>query len=231
MFHSGDHENSPLQLTRRDYTKSDNFSQLPSMPPKSIQRRWLDTPNTDASMKSLWASLSRITHIPKRRVSVLQHQQNVFYSLGASRSVWEEAECKLRSINFRREWDPRRAFRPAFGVTGISDDWYTSTMGAVVIRLGAPWTVALPMRESWTKFNRCLGSQGYSLEGRQALSEILQMYTSHTNSLHVWCIDHCSLSTSKSYCSTQHLIQHSCVCIATLRRTKDNDECLTNGSR
>jgi len=50
------------------------------------------------------------------------HQQNVFESLGASRSVWEDEECKLRCINFRRVSDPRRAFRPAFGVTEISDD-------------------------------------------------------------------------------------------------------------
>ena len=57
-------------------------------------------------------------------------------------------ECKLRSVNFRRVSDPRRAFRPAFGVTGISDDWYGSTMGAVVKSLGAPGTVAQPMWES-----------------------------------------------------------------------------------
>jgi hypothetical protein len=57
-------------------------------------------------------------------------------------------ECKLRSIKFRRVSDPRRAFRPAFGVTGISDDWYRSTIGAVMKSLGAPGTVAQPMRKS-----------------------------------------------------------------------------------
>ena len=40
---------------------------------------------------------------------------------------------------------PRRAIRPAFGATGISDDWYGSTMGAVVKSLEAPGTVAQPM--------------------------------------------------------------------------------------
>jgi hypothetical protein len=35
-------------------------------------------------------------------------------------------ECKLRSVNFRRVSDPRRVFRPAFRVTGISDDSYRS---------------------------------------------------------------------------------------------------------
>ena len=63
-------------------------------------------------------------------------QQNVFHSLGASRSVWEDVECKLRSVNVRRVWDPGRAFRPALGVTGISDDCYSSMMGVIVISLG-----------------------------------------------------------------------------------------------
>jgi len=86
------------------------------------------------------------------------HQQTEFESLGASRSVWEEVECKLRSVDIRRESDPRIAFRPAFRVTGISDDRYRSTMGAVVISLGVPETVAQSMGESETKSERCLGS-------------------------------------------------------------------------
>ena len=45
-----------------------------------------------------------------------------------------------------------------------------------MISLGAPGTVAQPMRESQTNSERCLGPSGYSLEGLQALSEILQMY-------------------------------------------------------
>jgi len=65
------------------------------------------------------------------------------------------AECKLRSVNVRREADPRRAFRPAIGVTGISDNWYGSTMGAVVRSWGAPGTVAHPMWESQTNSERC----------------------------------------------------------------------------
>ena len=51
-----------------------------------------------------------------------------------------------------------------------------------------------------------LGSYGYSFKGQQVLSEILQIYTSNKNTLHVWCIDYCSLSTSESYYSTQHLL-------------------------
>jgi len=47
-------------------------------------------------------------------------------------------ECKLRCVNFRRVSDPRKAFLRAFRVTGISDDWYRSTMGVIVIGLGTP---------------------------------------------------------------------------------------------
>jgi len=82
------------------------------------------------------------------------HQQNVFQLLGASRSVCEEAECKLRRVNFRREPDPSRGFLPAIGVTGISDDWYGRTMGGVVRSLGAPGTVAQQMQESQTDSER-----------------------------------------------------------------------------
>jgi len=64
-------------------------------------------------------------------------------------------ECKLRSVNLRRVSDHRRAFRPALRVSGISDDWYGSTIRVVVKILGAPGTVAQPMRESQTKSERC----------------------------------------------------------------------------
>jgi len=46
--------------------------------------------------------------------------------------------CKLKCANFRRVSDPRRAFRPAFKVTEITDDLYRSTMGVIVISLGTP---------------------------------------------------------------------------------------------
>jgi hypothetical protein len=49
-------------------------------------------------------------------------------------------------------------------------------MGVVLISLGAPGTVAQPMRESQTNSERCLGPDGYSLEGLQVVSEILRMY-------------------------------------------------------
>jgi len=68
----------------------------------------------------------------------MEHQQNVIYSLGASRRVREDVECKLRCVNFRRLSDHRRAFRQAFGVTGISNDWLSCTMAVIVISLRIP---------------------------------------------------------------------------------------------
>jgi len=58
-------------------------------------------------------------------------------------------ECKLRSINFRGVSDHRRAFRPAFRVIGISDDWYRRTIGVIVISLGTS-------RSTWVNFG-CTG--------------------------------------------------------------------------
>ena len=47
-------------------------------------------------------------------------------------------ECKHRCVNVRRVSDIRRAFWPAIGVTEISDDWYRSIKGVIVISLGIP---------------------------------------------------------------------------------------------
>ena len=47
-------------------------------------------------------------------------------------------ECGLGCVNGRRVSDARMAFWPTFGVTGISDDRYRSTIGVVVISLGTP---------------------------------------------------------------------------------------------
>ena len=47
-------------------------------------------------------------------------------------------ECKLRCVNFRGLSDCRRAFRLAFRVTAISDDWYRTTMRVILISLRTP---------------------------------------------------------------------------------------------
>ena len=51
-------------------------------------------------------------------------------------------ECKLQWVNFRKVSDPRRAFQPDFKVTGVSDNWYISTLGVIVIGLGTPRSAA-----------------------------------------------------------------------------------------
>jgi len=145
--------------------------------------------------------------------------------------MWEETECELGSVNVRRESDLARAFWLAFWVIGISDDWYRSTIGAVVKSFRAPGTVTQPIQEFQTNSERCLGSYWYLFEWLQTLSEIFRICTSSKKTLHVWCIDYCSLSTYKSYYSTRNLIQHSTVCSTTLRITEKNDEWFKNESR
>ena len=77
------------------------------------------------------------------------HQQNVFYSLGASRSVWENVECKLRCVNFRRVSDPRRAFWLAFQVPRICDECYWCMMVVIVISLPTPCSTRENFRSTW----------------------------------------------------------------------------------
>jgi len=45
--------------------------------------------------------------------------------------------------------DPKRAFRPAFKVTKVADDWDRSTMGVIVIRLGIPWSTGKNFGLTW----------------------------------------------------------------------------------
>ena len=54
-----------------------------------------------------------------------------------------------KSINFRRELDPRRAFQAALGVTRYLDDWYRSTMCVIVISLGKLWSAGQNFRCTW----------------------------------------------------------------------------------
>jgi hypothetical protein len=45
-------------------------------------------------------------------------------------------ECELTYSNVRRVLDPGRACQLAFRITGISYDWYRSTMGVIERGLG-----------------------------------------------------------------------------------------------
>jgi len=58
-------------------------------------------------------------------------------------------EFKLGNINFRRVSDLGRALQPAFGVTGISDDWDKSSMGEIVISLGTHWSTGENFGCTW----------------------------------------------------------------------------------
>ena len=58
-------------------------------------------------------------------------------------------ECKPGCVNVRRVSDPRRAFQPAFRVTGMSDNCYRSTMGVIVIGLGIPWSTGENFGCTW----------------------------------------------------------------------------------
>ena len=63
-------------------------------------------------------------------------------------------ECKLRCVNFWRVSDPRRAFRPAFRVTGMSDDRYSSSRGVIVIGLGTPWSANHKPGSTWERWRQ-----------------------------------------------------------------------------
>jgi hypothetical protein len=84
-----------------------------------------------------WISPSHLESLPHVKICIglysmawyikPLHQQNEFSSLQASRCVWEDVECKLICVNFRRVSDRRRVFLLAFRVTGSTDDKPGST--------------------------------------------------------------------------------------------------------
>ena len=71
-------------------------------------------------------------------------------------------ECKLGCVNIRRLPDHRRAFRSAFRVTGISDDWYRSTMGVTVIGLGTPRSAGGNFGSTWEHRRQAWKRRGQS---------------------------------------------------------------------
>ena len=71
-----------------------------------------------------------------RRYLSVSSSAKCILSWAASWSVWEDVECKLWCVNYRRVLDPRREYWLGYKVTVISNDWCKSTMGAWVISLG-----------------------------------------------------------------------------------------------
>lgn len=60
-----------------------------------------------------------------------------------------DVECKFRCLNSRIVSDRRRDHPPAFGVTGIADDWPRSAMGVVVIGLITLWSAGENFGCNW----------------------------------------------------------------------------------
>jgi len=74
---------------------------------------------------------------------------NMYFTHCEPPGVWENMECNPSCVNFRRVSYPRRAFRPAFRVTGISDNSYWSTMGVIVTSMGTPMSARENYGGTW----------------------------------------------------------------------------------
>jgi len=164
----------------------------------------------------------------------------VFESLEDSRSVSEDVECKLRSVNIRRVSDPWRAFRPAFRATGISDDkyrrnWdlhdgYRSTMGVIGISLGVCRSARLNFGCTWECHGTNVGitNKFWEMPGflwifiwRTAgviwdSSDIHEQSTSLSSKYAAWMIVHYDFWIITS----RHLLPHCILCHAILRKRK-----------
>jgi len=136
----------------------------------------------------------------------LVHQQNVFWTVEASRSVWEDVECKLRCVNFRRVSDPKRAFLPCFRVTGISYDWCRSMMGVIVIGLGTRQSAGENCGCTWEHLGVPATTQGAQMTSLGAPASTSEKPGSASNK---------SGSTSnhcRAVWEKQHLLWERCWC-------------------
>jgi len=86
-------------------------------------------------------------------------------------------ESKLRCVNFRRVSDLTRALQPAFRVTDISDDWYRSTMGVIVMSVGPPRSAGENFGCTWEHRRHAWVCRGQVWVGWRQASECRQ---------HVW---------------------------------------------
>jgi len=60
-----------------------------------------------------------------------------------------DVECKFRRFNSRIVPERRRDYWPAFGATGLYDDWSRSATGVVVISLRTLWSARENVGCSW----------------------------------------------------------------------------------
>ena len=87
-------------------------------------------------------------------------------------------ECNLRCVNFRRVSDPRRAFLPAFRVTGITADCYSCTMGVIVIGLGTSQSASENFGCTWERRWQVSVRRRQASERRRQLWEHLESQSS-----------------------------------------------------
>jgi len=144
-------------------------------------------------------------------------------------------ECKLRSVNFRRVSDPRRVFRLAFRVTGISDNRYRSNWNLwwliqeydvsdcdkfgstlerrreLLVHLGVSpnqrGNHKQTLRDAWVLMDI------HSEDCRRYLRLFGCTWTIDFPQQRMWCMDYCSLSLLNH--TSRHLLQHCILCLAT----------------
>jgi len=145
----------------------------------------------------LWciSSIWRVYSPPVAISCIYLHQLNVYQSLGACSNVWGDMECKLRTITFRRVSHSRREFWPACKVTWMSDDWYMSTLGVIVLCFEACQCTRENFRYTW-ECRQCLGSSSDS--GNDTYNQ----YAASTRLVH-----------QDQDCITP-IREHNCVCLS-----------------
>jgi len=161
-------------------------------------------------------------------------------------------ECKLRSVNFRRVSDPRRVFRPAFRLTGISDNRYRSNWnlwwlikeynGSDCDKFGS---TSERQRELWVHLWVSPNQRGNHNQTLRDIWVLMDIHSEDTRHYlrpfgcrwainfpqqRIWFMDYCLLSLLNH--TSHHLLQHCILCLATLRKQneKARDSSINEGT-
>ena len=143
-------------------------------------------------------------------------------------------EWKLRYGKFRKVLDPRRSFRPAFGVTGIGHVWYRCTVGVIVICFGSLRSTRENFRNAGITSESAANMPGSTWRSRPLTWKHLWQVLEHLESLWSTLGKSSSLRTlpvrleiiATTYCSTifkTHIFSlyyHQCIYIATQLQTE-----------
>ena len=109
-------------------------------------------------------------------------------------------ECKHGLVNLRRVSDPRSAFLPAFRVTGISDNWYKSTMGVIEIGLKRAWSAEQTCGRTWEDLGALATSRGVRVKSLGAPGNASEKCES-------------TLNHDRAFWENQHLRWQCCWCV------------------